>query len=93
MIDVVLTVLGVAGFLESEALHAHICSIDDNSLVQGLGRNDILHASDKLKLIFVKLLDMADCGCAVGGLLVVFLEEGTDYFRELAVLVNVLQMH
>jgi hypothetical protein len=36
---------------------------------------------------------MADCGGTVGGLLVVFLKERTNHFRELAVLVDVLQVH
>jgi hypothetical protein len=93
LIDVVFTVLRIARFLEGKSLHTHVGSIDDDSFVKGLRRNHIFHSSDELELVFVELLDVADSGGAVGRFLVVFLEKSADYFRELAVLVNMLQMH
>ena len=93
LIDVVFTVLGVAWFLKGKSLHTHVGSINDDSFVKGLRRNNIFHSSDELELVFVELLDVADSGGAVGRFLVVFLKKSTDHFRELAVLVNMLQMH
>ena len=73
LVNVMFTVFGIAGLFKGESLHAHICSIDDDSFVQGSSGDYVFHASDELKLVFVQLLNMADCGGTVGGLLVVFL--------------------
>lgn len=89
-VDVVLAVFWVTWFFIGESLDSHVLAIDYNSFIERLSGDNILHTTDKLKLVIVDLFDVADCGCAKSILLIVLLKECANNFCKFAVLIDVL---
>ena len=53
LVDVVLTVFGVARLFEGKALHAHLLSVYNNAFVERLRRKNVFHPPYELELVFV----------------------------------------
>ena len=92
LIYVMLRVLIVAGFLESEPVNLAALAIEYDALVQGLVRDHVLQAPHNLEFVLVNLLHMSNSGHAEAILMVVLADERAHHLVELE-FVEVRQVH